>query len=458
MKTTVVIPVLNEGQTVGAVVRLVRSSSVVDEVIVVDDRSEDDTAALARAAGASVILSAKRGKGMSMYEGLLVAKNDVVAYLDGDIANYVPDIVERLTTPLLAGTADFVKSTFGRDAGRVTELLARPLLSLLYPGALRFTQPLSGIIAGRRDYLMKLVFENDYGVDVGLLLDALSLGGRVVEVDIGYISHRMKQWEQLGPMAREVAAAVLKRARLLPGYVQGSSELTGRVIGQAEHAMREDFRASTKMVIFDLDNTLFVGRYIDRLAAAHDFGAELFEIVSANRESFLITKFIARRLKGLHHAELLNVAKTMQFADGAAETVAELRRRGYAVGIVSDGYDFVARQAAEDLGADFSIANELEFSNGVATGEIKVPSVFARAGQSICSHNFCKSNVMLSLCGQRGIALENVVAVGDSEYDACMVRYAGIGVAFCPTNHILRLAADRVIETRDLRQILSFVQ
>jgi glucosyl-3-phosphoglycerate synthase len=444
MKATVVVPVLNEEQTIGAVVRLARSSPVVDEVVVVDDGSADDTVALARAAGASVIFSTKRGKGMSMYEGLLVAKNDVVVYLDGDIANYVPDVVERMTTPLVTGTADFVKSSFGREAGRVTELLAKPLLSLLYPEALRFTQPLSGIIAGRRDYLMKLTFENDYGVDIGLLLDALAQGGRVVEVDIGYIRNRMKQWDQLGPMAREVAAAVLRRARLLPGYVQESPELTGRVIDQVGHAMRESLRASTKMVLFDLDNTLFVGRFIDRLAA--------------NRESFLITKLVARLLKGLGYAQLLDVVKAMEFADGAAETVAELKRRGYSVGIVSDGYDFVARQAAAELGADFSIANELEFSNAVATGEVKVPSVFARTDQSICGHNFCKSNVMLSLCGQRGIALENVVAVGDSEYDACIVRYAGIGVAFCPTSDVLRLAADRTIETRDLRQILGFVE
>ena len=458
MKATVVVPVLNEEQTIGAVVRLARSSPVVDEVVVVDDVSGDDTVALARAAGASVIVSAKRGKGMSMYEGLLVAKNDVVAYLDGDIANYVPDVVERLTAPLLTGTADFVKSTFGRDAGRVTELLAKPLLSLLYPDALRFTQPLSGIIAGRREYLMKLTFENDYGVDVGLLLDALGQGGCVVEVDIGFIRNRMKQWDKLGPMAREVAAAVLKRARLLPGYAKESPELTGRVIDQVGHAMSESLRVSTKMVLFDLDNTLFVGRFIDRLAAAHDFGAELLEIVAANRESFLITKFIARRLKGLQYAELLEVARAMDFCDGAAETVAELKRRGYAVGIVSDGYDFVAAQAAAALGADFWIGNELEFSNAVATGEVKVPSVFARTGQSICGHNFCKSNVMLSLCGQRGIAIENVVAVGDSEYDACMVRYAGVGIAFCPTSDVLRLAADRVIETRDMRQVLAFVQ
>lgn len=457
MRATVVVPVLNEEQTIGAVVRLARSSPIVDEVVVVDDISGDDTVALARAAGASVILSTKRGKGMSMYEGLLVAENDAVVYLDGDIANYVPDVVERLTAPLLTGTADFVKSTFGRAAGRVTELVAKPLLSLLYPEALRFTQPLSGIIAGRREFLLKLRFENDYGVDIGLLLNALALGGRVVEADIGTIEHKMKQWNQLGTMAREVAAAVLRRAQIRPGYAPDSPERTGAIVSQVEHALRASLRDARKMALFDLDSTLFVGRFIDRLAAAHSFSAELTEIVAANRESFLITKLVARLLKGLDYAQLLDVAKAMEFAEGAAETIAELKRRGYTVGIVSDGYDFVARQAAAELGADFSIANELEFSNAVATGEVKVPSVFARTGRSLCGHNFCKSNVMLSLCGQRGIELENVVAVGDSEYDACMVRYAGVGVAFCPTSNILRLAADRVIETRDLRQMLSFV-
>ena len=458
MKVSVIVPVLNEEQTIGLVVRLARGSPLVDEVIVVDDVSEDDTVALARAAGASVIFSARRGKGVSMYEGLLVAQNEVVAFLDGDIANYLHDVVERLTQPIIAGEADFVKSTFGRSAGRVTELLAKPLLGLLYPEALRFTQPLSGIIAGRHGFLKRLTFENDYGVDIGLLLDALVGGGRVVEVDIGYISHRMKQWDQLGPMAKEVAAAVLKRARLLPGRPKELPDLTGRVIDEVEHAMRESLSSSTKMVLFDLDNTLFSGRFIDRLAAAHDFGAELTEIVTANRESFLITKLIARLLKGLDYAQLLKVVKSMEFSPGAKETVAELRRRACAVGIVSDGYDFVARQAALELGADFSVANELEFSHAVATGEVKVPSSFARTGRSLCGHNFCKSNVMLSLCAERGIPLENVIAVGDSEYDACMVRYAGLGIAFCPTSDVARLAADRVIENRDLRQILRHVQ
>jgi len=257
-------------------------------------------------------------------------------------------------------------------------------------------------------------------------------------------------------MAREVAAAMLKRARLLPGYASETPELTVRVVDQARQALRESRRTSSKLAIFDLDNTLFVGRFIDRLAAAHDFGTELTQIVAANRESFLITKLVARLLKGLDYQQLLDVTRSMKYADGARETVAELRRRGYVVAIVSDGYHCVAHHAAAELGANLSVANDLEIADGAATGEVRVPSAFARTGRSLCGHNFCKSNVMLSLCGQQGVRLENVVAVGDSEYDACMVRYAGLGIAFCPTSDVVRLAADRVITKRDLREVLNY--
>jgi glucosyl-3-phosphoglycerate synthase len=458
MSITIVVPVLNEEQTVGSVVRLARSSSLTDEVIVVDDGSQDETVAVARAAGASVIFSTRRGKGISMYEGLLVASGEFVAFLDGDIGNYVPDLIERLAAPLLSGEGDFVKSTFGREAGRVTELVARPLLSLLCPAALRFTQPLSGIIAGRRDYLLGLQFENDYGVDIGLLLDALARGGRVVEVDIGYISNKMKQWNQLGPMAREVAAAVLKRAQPLSGFSAGSAEKAGAAIDQMAIALRDGLRGARKLALFDLDNTLFDGRFIARLAEVHGFGPELGDIVGRNRESFLITKLVARLLKGLGYADLLAVARSMPFAAGAAECVAELKRRGYVVGIISDGYDFVARHAAAELGADFAVANELEFVNAVATGEVRVPSAFVRTGLSLCGHAFCKSNVMIQLVREYGVPFENVVAVGDSEYDACMIRYAGIGVAFCPTSEIPGLVADHTIETRDLRLLLQLAR
>src|SRR5690606_3354057 len=130
---TVIIPALNEEATVGKVVSLVRKSQHVTEVIVVDDKSLDNTVEEARKEGAVVITSTKRGKGTSMKDGILVAKNEFIVFLDADIVTYAENIIELLTSPLIKNEADFVKSFFSRQAGRVTELVAKPLLSILYP-------------------------------------------------------------------------------------------------------------------------------------------------------------------------------------------------------------------------------------------------------------------------------------------------------------------------------------
>ncbi len=169
---SVIIPVLNESATVSSVVRCVRSAAQVTEVIVVDDGSIDGTPDLARAAGARVITSTLLGKGASMRDGLLVAQNDVLVYLDGDLSGLHEDLIARLVAPLLAGQADFVKASFTREAGRVTTLTARPLLQTFFPELNHIQQPLGGLIAARRKWLERLRFEDDYGVDVGLLLDA----------------------------------------------------------------------------------------------------------------------------------------------------------------------------------------------------------------------------------------------------------------------------------------------
>ncbi|HLD36378.1 MAG TPA: glycosyltransferase, partial [Planctomycetota bacterium] len=188
---SVIIPTINEEKTIARVVSLALRAKAVTEVIVIDDKSLDRTVEAAKEAGASIITSTKIGKGASMKDGLLVAHNDIIVYLDGDISNYADDVVEKMAEPLIRDEADFVKSTFGREAGRVTELVAKPLLSLLMPEALKFSQPLSGIIAGRKSFFEKIEFENDYGVDIGILLDMLKTGARIKEVNIGRIENKM---------------------------------------------------------------------------------------------------------------------------------------------------------------------------------------------------------------------------------------------------------------------------
>ena len=152
---SVVIPALNEAARIAEVVRYALSDAMTGEVIVIDDSSVDDTAHLAREAGATVITSSMLGKGVSMRDGAKAAQYDVVVYLDGDLTGLQPNIITDLATPILAGQADFVKGQFGRRAGRVTELTAKPMLKLFFPELSEFTQPLGGIIASRRSLLAR---------------------------------------------------------------------------------------------------------------------------------------------------------------------------------------------------------------------------------------------------------------------------------------------------------------
>jgi glucosyl-3-phosphoglycerate synthase len=122
---SVIIPVLNESPTVASVVAFAKSSPGVTEVIVIDDGSIDGTPELAAEAGAKVVTSTLMGKGASMDDGAWSASNDIVLYLDGDLSELEPDLIPKMTKPLLEGNADFVKAKFSRAAGRVTMLTAR---------------------------------------------------------------------------------------------------------------------------------------------------------------------------------------------------------------------------------------------------------------------------------------------------------------------------------------------
>ncbi|MDD4628210.1 MAG: HAD-IB family phosphatase [Candidatus Peribacteraceae bacterium] len=451
---TVIIPTLNEEKAIDSVVAYVKRSPQVGEVIVVDDKSLDCTVDRAREAGAKIITSTKLGKGASMRDGLLVAQGDIIVYLDGDISSYAEDAIEKLTAPILRGEADFVKATFQRDAGRVTELVAKPLLTLLIPELSRFSQPLSGMIAGKKSLLDKLTFENDYGVDIGLLIDAHFLGARIVEVSIGSIVNKSKTWTELSPMAREVARAILNRASRFPSSTLGSLEIIQIVRDQMDLAIRESVRHLKKMVAFDMDNTLLRGRFIDCAAKKFGFVEELQRIRSEEKTETVRTKKIAQLLKGRTIGELLKVTDAIPIVHDAIEVIRRLKKRGFWTGIITDSYDAIALHIQHKIGADFAIGNELEFSQSVATGEVKIPSFLMHTEKSMCPHDFCKSNALLHLAAAQGIDVGNIIAVGDSFNDLCMIKFAGIGVAFCSNDAVVNAAANLCIRKPSLTKLL----
>src|SRR3989339_1069423 len=111
---TLIIPTLNEEKTVKQVIELVGKSSLVNEILVIDDKSSDDTLKVAKLPAVKLYTSTKLGKGASMRDGMLLAKNEVIVFLDADILTYPNDVVERLATPIINDEADLVKSSFDR--------------------------------------------------------------------------------------------------------------------------------------------------------------------------------------------------------------------------------------------------------------------------------------------------------------------------------------------------------
>ena len=206
---------------------------LVDEVVVVDAGSADGTAAQAALAGARVVqqdeicpeLGPALGKGDAMWRALQVTSSEIVCFLDGDTADPAPDHLQGLLGPLLCDPAvHLVKGSFDRpmragavslpnEGGRVTELMARPLINLHEPLLAGFSQPLAGEFAGRRDLLEAIPFPVGYGVEIAVLIDALRLVGleALAECHLGSRQNRHQPLRALGEMAYAVLAAVETR-------------------------------------------------------------------------------------------------------------------------------------------------------------------------------------------------------------------------------------------------------
>lgn len=456
---TIVIPVLNESRTIGNVVKFALRDPRVAEVLVVDDGSIDGTPERAERAGARVLTSSLLGKGASMEDGLQAAHTEFLLYLDGDLRGLRSDLIQRMTRPVIAGAADFVKATFARRAGRVTVLTAKPLLRTYFPELADLVQPLGGIIAARRSFLQQLRFENDYGVDIGLLIDAAAARARILEVNIGRIEHESSPLDLLGDMATQVARTILERAaewgRLRVSYLRASKE--------RDRLRRTDFRHSLsmmkradKLALFDMDGTLLNGRFV--LELAHRTGR--MESLNPCLDNFTLdaaerTRRIAAIFAGLPRTTIERVARNMSLMPGAVETVVELRKTGYLVGVVTDSYRIAAEIIRRRVFADFVISHVMKFHGEKATGRLTL-SPAMRHVSGCREHRLCKLNVLRHLLDELGITAEQVLVVGDSDNDVCLLRAAGISVAFQPKTPAVRDAARYVVRD-DLRGVLRLL-
>ncbi|MBQ4634197.1 MAG: glycosyltransferase [Bacilli bacterium] len=210
-KISVIIPALNEEKHIKEVIDVVKKCNLIHEIIVVDNNSTDKTNEIAKEAGAKTLFCKNIGKGHAMETGINNATGDIIVFIDGDICNYEDNFIAKIVKPIINKNIDFIKTAFAREGGRITELVAKPLLELLFPELKKFDQPLSGIIAGKKEVFEKITFEKDYGVDIGILIDVYQANATIEQVNIGKIENCCKDWKDLVGMAKAVSRTIINR-------------------------------------------------------------------------------------------------------------------------------------------------------------------------------------------------------------------------------------------------------
>jgi phosphoserine phosphatase len=455
---SVVIPALNEAARIASVVRHVLADPATAEVVVIDDSSTDDTARLAEAAGARVILSTMLGKGASMKDGALAAAHDCVVYLDGDLAGLQAGLVSDLARPIAAGTADFVKARFGRGGGRVTELTAKPMLKVFFPELAGFAQPLGGLIAARRSLLRQLPFEDGYGVDVGLLIDAHRAGARLAEVDIGRLENDSQPLLDLAVMANEVSRVIYHRARaagrLHVEQIAAMYETQRQAAAAIDYVLTRR-RGRTRLLLLDMDGTLTTERYVVQMARAagveNELEALLDQAVGEGGAVDAATRSsrIAALFRFVHKQQFERVAHALPLRDGVVETVNVLRRSGFMVGVVSDSWFVAAEIVRRRVFADFALAHTLQFDGDVCSGVVNLNPAFLPlrdGGQPA----LCKGHVIRRFRDDATEPpLQAVWAVGDNLNDIGMLAEADRAFVIDPKS-------PRVARETDARELGAF--
>ncbi|MBI3331757.1 HAD-IB family phosphatase [Candidatus Peregrinibacteria bacterium] len=403
-RVSCVVPAFNERRTIASVISAVRKVGSIDEVIVIDDGSTDETSRQAKRSGAKVFRHEMNlGKGAAIQTGARKAQNDLILFIDADLKNMTPRKVRSLIDPLIRGKADFVKASYNNTSGRVTKLVAKPLLKVVYP-FVHLEQPLSGQFAVDRTKFDWDVIENGWGVDVQLVLQAAKKKLRIKEVFIGDIHHEHQDIDALTFMAEQVISTILSEIKLIAH--------------------------DAKIVFFDLDKTLITRSSIEVFAKEWNFEEELRML----RERFargeipdaVITKTLARHFKGKTQADVNKICAKIPLEPLAEEVIRRLRLRRYRVRIVSAAFSPVVRHFAARLNIyDFLCPRIRIDLHHRYTGILK-PSRFEDVSRACCGMYVCKGKAVERVRKKFKCTKEECVAVGDGKGDRCMFDACGV--------------------------------
>lgn len=426
---SVIIPTLNNGESISELVNSVRGHPLIKEVMVVDDGSTDETSSLAREAGATVILSSMLGKGASMHDGLLMATAKNILFLEGNIRSLPLSLIDLMNTAL-ERDADFVKARFSSTEEAVSLFAARPLINIYFPALASISQPLCGIVAASRQYLLGQVFEDGYGVEIGLLIDAHLCQANIVEIDAGAIAYITPSQTELSSIAGEVVQAILDRANkcIL------SQKAFRRIATEPNppspielSALSRCVRSRAKIALIDLDVILVEGSFLAALARQLGRERALDECVNRRDWGWLTRQQeIASVFAGVSRQAFISVAKNLPVSPDVIDMVIKLKRQGFTVGVVTDRFQIMAEIIRKRIFADFGIGHELQFDGGVVAGPL-LPHPFFLAENGCKQHEYCKQNIIFHLERLRGSTFEEIISIGNASRNQCLLAASTMG-------------------------------
>jgi len=405
---TCIIPALNEEETIAQVIRVVKSVKEIQEIIVVDDGSTDQTTTIARREGARVVRHQRNlGKGAAMKDGAAAARNAYLVFVDADLKNLSPSTIRRLIRPLLEGKADFIKGSYDYAMGRVSKLVVTPLLKIVYP-FVNLKHPLSGEVAlDKRKFHLENI-EDGWGVDIQLVLQAARRKLRIKEVLLGRKEHKHQNLDALSRMSQQIIRTILSELELI-----------------AHHY---------RLVFFDLDKTLIATSSIEVLADAWGFSNEFKELSARVARGLIpdrvITQTLARHFAGRTQEEIDALCEQIPVSPFAKEVVAKLRKQRYRVRILSVAYSPVVQHFARKLDIHDFVCPRLQLGHdGRYTGELR-PSRFVDRNGTCCGMEVCKRRAVDYVRKRFGFSRDECLCVGDGKSDRCMFQACGCSLGY----------------------------
>lgn len=212
-----------------------------------------------------------------------------------------------------------------------------------------------------------------------------------------------------------------------------------------------------KLAAFDMDGTLTQGRVVFALADMFELSDRAKEIQSGGEEGHLQTKAIAALFAGISRKDLENAVESIPLTKNCERAISLLKEGGCRIGVVSDSYTVAAGIIASRLALDFVAANELQIVDGRITGRVDMPLGWEKIG-CFCRISVCKRYHLEKQARNYGIPISNTMAVGDTKSDVCMIKRAGVGIAFMPKDDAISSSTANIVREPDLMRVLDFAK